>query len=143
MPDYLKRFAQKEIEFVDYYNSQDSYWKQIYKNFTCSFATSGEKITFYRNNEFLTTDNQVFFALCHEIGHNFDKQLSQTTTSYKEWEDIINQDGGNRVSKYAENHIREDFADSVALYVTNLEDFKKDFPNRFNFMEKWLKGGMI
>ena len=43
----------------------------------------------------------------------------------------------------AKNHLREDFADSVALYVINQDKFKEDFPNRFNFMEKWLKGGLI
>ena len=47
------------------------------------------------------------------------------------------------MSEYAKNHIREDFADSVALYVSNPSKFQKDFPNRFNFLEKWLKEGKI
>ena len=61
---------------------------------------------------------------------------------YKEWENIINQDAGNRVSEYAKNHLREDFADTVALYVKDPNKLKKDFPNRFDFMEKWLKGAI-
>lgn len=40
------------------------------------------------------------------------------------------------------NHLREDFADTVALYVKDPNKLKKDFSNRFNFMKKWLKGAI-
>lgn len=141
IPDYLKRFAPKEIEFVDYYNPDDPYWQSVYSDFEHSYATSGSKITFWRNNERKNNDDQVFLAMCHEIGHSLDNQLTQTTKYKQEWEDIINKDGGGRVTEYAKNHIREDFAESVALYVFDQIQFKKDFPNRFYFLEKWLKRG--
>ena len=48
VPEEVKKKAQKNIEFVDYYNPDDSYWKRVYKNFTHSYATGGDKITFYR-----------------------------------------------------------------------------------------------
>lgn len=47
VPEEVKKKAQKNIEFVDYYNPDDSYWKRVYKNFTHSYATGGDKITFY------------------------------------------------------------------------------------------------
>ena len=138
VPDFLKRFSQKTIEFVDYYNPEDPYWATIYTNFTHAYATSGDTISFYRNEHCLNNDSQVFSALCHEIGHNFARQLFPAE-SYTEWDSIIQKDGGKRVSQYAKNHLREDFADSIALYCENPLDFQKKFPNRFVFLEKWLK----
>lgn len=41
VPETIRQQGPKTIEFVDYYNPQDSYWKKKYKNFTHSYATGG------------------------------------------------------------------------------------------------------
>ena len=48
VPEAIRKKAQKEIVFVDYYNPADSYWKKLYKNFDHSYATGGSQIAFYR-----------------------------------------------------------------------------------------------
>ena len=75
VPEEVKKKAQKNIEFVDYYNPDDSYWKRVYKNFTHSYATGGDKITFYRYDRPHDSD-YVVRTYCHEAGHYIDTNLS-------------------------------------------------------------------
>lgn len=71
VPADIRRQAQKTIQFVDYYNPQDSYWKKMYKNFSHSYATGGQTITFYRY-DYPHNDAYVINTYCHEAGHFID-----------------------------------------------------------------------
>ena len=145
VPESIRIKAQKTIEFVDYYNPQDSYWKKKYKNFTHSYATGGDTITFYRYDR-LHNDDYVIRTYCHESGHYIDKSLSVNGIRYaesSEWTKAMTDDkmvsGSKSVTTYGENSNVEDFAESVAEYIRDNSTFIKKFPNRAKLIEQILK----
>ena len=73
VPAEIRKQAQKSIEFVDYANPKDSYWRQVYNNFTSSYATGGDVITFYSYTSPHDLD-YVVNTYCHEAGHFIDTQ---------------------------------------------------------------------
>ena len=75
VPVEIRIQAQKTIEFVDYYNPADSYWRKKYKNFPHSYATGGDKITFYRY-DYPHQDDYVVRTYCHEAGHFIDTSIA-------------------------------------------------------------------
>ena len=77
VPTEIRKRAQKTIEVVDYYNPQDLYWRKRYKNFTYSYATGGDTITFYRHN-YNHDDDYMIRTYCHEAGHYMDRQFGKT-----------------------------------------------------------------
>ena len=152
----------KEIQLVDYYNPQDSYWAKQYKmKHFYSYATGGGgKITFYRNdtrrgtNTFISNDDDwIKKVFSHEIGHTIDEKVAtviqKAVSGYGsdgvKWADAVAKDlavcGESWVSSYAtqSQSKHEDFADSVAEFVLNPISFKKRFPNRFKYIEEVLK----
>lgn len=141
VPEEVKKKAQKNIEFVDYYNPDDSYWKRVYKNFTHSYATGGVKITFYRYDRPHDSD-YVVRTYCHEAGHYIDTNLSVSGGRFseeKEWKKAIAEDkklsGSKSPTAYGENSPAEDFAESIAEYVQNAKEFSKKFPNRASILK--------
>ncbi len=141
VPEEVKKKAQKNIEFVDYYNPDDSYWKRVYKNFTHSYATGGDKITFYRYDRPHDSD-YVVRTYCHEAGHYIDTNLSVSGGRFseeKEWQKAIVEDkklsGSKSPTAYGENSPAEDFAESIAEYVQNAKEFSKNFPNRASILK--------
>lgn len=141
VPEEVKKKAQKNIEFVDYYNPDDSYWKRVYKNFTHSYATGGDKITFYRYDRPHDSD-YVVRTYCHEAGHYIDTNLSVSGGRFseeKEWQKAIAEDkklsGSKSPTAYGENSPAEDFAESIAEYVQNAKEFSKNFPNRASILK--------
>lgn len=140
VPEEIRQMAQKTVEFVDYYNPQDDYWKKIYKNFTHSYATGGEKITFYRF-EYPHDERHVIRTYCHEIGHHIDTEIaSQYRFSSEDlWTEAMKQDiiKSNKKSptEYGENSCVEDFAESIAEYIADKKSFKENFPNRAAILE--------
>lgn len=141
VPEEVKKKAQKNIEFVDYYNPDDSYWKRVYKNFTHSYATGGVKITFYRYDRPHDSD-YVVRTYCHEAGHYIDTNLSVSGGRFseeKEWQKAIAEDkklsGSKSPTAYGENSPAEDFAESIAEYVQNAKEFSKKFPNRASILK--------
>lgn len=141
VPEEVKKKAQKNIEFVDYYNPDDSYWKRVYKNFTHSYATGGDKITFYRYDRPHDSD-YVVRTYCHEAGHYIDTNLSVSGGRFseeKEWQKAIAEDkklsGSKSPTAYGENSPAEDFAESIAEYVQNAKEFSKKFPNRASILK--------
>lgn len=141
VPEEVKKKAQKNIEFVDYYNPDDSYWKSVYKNFTHSYATGGDKITFYRYDRPHDSD-YVVRTYCHEAGHYIDTNLSVSGGRFseeKEWQKAIAEDkklsGSKSPTAYGENSPAEDFAESIAEYVQNAKEFSKKFPNRASILK--------
>lgn len=142
VPSEIRKQAQKIVEFVDYYNPQDSYWKKRYKNFTHSYATGGDKITFYRH-DYAHNPDYVTRTYSHEAGHYIDRQKATTSTRFSEenaWKDAMAADqsvsGKKSPTTYGENAPTEDFAESIAEYVGDKKKFKTNFPNRAAILEK-------
>ena len=142
VPQGIKRQAQKTVEFVDYYNPQDSYWKKVYKNFPHSYATGGDKITFYRYDYDHDLD-YVVRTYCHEAGHYIDTSLGTGGTLFssgKDWTTAMNDDilvsQKRSPTTYGENAPTEDFAESIAEYVKDPVDFVAKFPNRAAILAK-------
>lgn len=145
VPDSVRKQSQKVIEFVDYYNPQDSYWKQVYKNFTQSYATGGNTITFYRW-DYPHDDDYVIRTYCHETGHFIDKTRSTNGNPYslcQGWTDAMKRDmmysGKKSPTVYGENSNAEDFAESVAEFTHDRTSFEADFPNRAALLKSIFK----
>lgn len=136
VPQNIRAQAQKTIEFVDYYNPQDTKWRKLYKNFRHSYATGGAKITFYRY-DYPHNDDYVVRTFCHEAGHLIDTTKATNSSRFSAeslWTKAMADDkllnGKKSCTKYGENANTEDFAESIAEYVKDKVAFTKDFPNR-------------
>jgi hypothetical protein len=135
VPSDIRRQAQKTIQFVDYYNPQDSYWRKIYKDFKHSYATGGQSITFYRY-DYPHDDAYVIRTYCHETGHFIDTNLGTNGRFSDEnlWTKAMSDDivisGRKSCTAYGENSAAEDFAESMAEYVKDKTGFEKAFPGR-------------
>lgn len=136
VPKSIRVQAQKTIEFVDYYNPMDAYWRKCYKNFTHSYATGGDRITFYRH-DYPHNDDYVVRTYCHEAGHFIDITRATNTSRFSTdslWTNAMADDkvisGKASPTTYGENSPVEDFAESVAEYIKDPAAFAKEFPNR-------------
>lgn len=137
VPESIRKKSPKRVEFVDYYNPQDSYWKKKYKNFGHSYATGGgNEITFYRH-DYDHDDAYVVRTYCHESGHYIDNQMSVNGVRFantSKWTEAMGKDkvlsGLNSPTTYGANANAEDFAESIAEYVKDPDKFTKTFPNR-------------
>ena len=136
VPEFIRKKAQKEIVFVDYYNPADSHWRKVYKNFGHSYATGGNQITFYRYDIPHDLD-YVVRTYCHEAGHYIDNNNSVNNLRFAEqslWKKAMQDDkitsGKDSPTTYGENSPAEDFAESVAEYVKDAVAFEKEFPER-------------
>lgn len=145
VPEVIRKKAQKEIVFVDYYNPADSYWKKHYKNFTHSYATGGNTITFYRY-DYPHDMDYVVRTYCHEAGHYIDLTNSVNNVRFSEqlaWTNAMKDDklvsGKDSPTTYGKNSLAEDFAESVAEYQKNHIGFAKDFPERTKLLVQILK----
>ena len=146
VPQEIKNHAQSKVEFVDYYNPEDKIWKQTYKDFPSSYATDGEKITFYRYSQ-KHSDSYVVRTYCHEIGHsindNYKGKGGIKLCDSTEWKNAVIKDqaisGKTYVTDYGRNSKSEDVAESVALYGTSKELFRRRYPNRARVLDRILK----
>lgn len=136
VPAGIRAKAQRTIEFVDYYNPQDSYWQKVYKNFPHSYATGGTTITFYRY-DYPHDPAYLARTYCHEAGHFIDinagtagRHFSDGNVWTKAMADDIIVSGRKSPTAYGENAAAEDFAESVAEYVVDRQAFVQKFPNR-------------
>lgn len=145
IPQELRDKGQKTINVVDRYNPDDAYWRKIYKNFTHSYATGGEAITFYRYDGQHDMDYLVQ-AIEHEMGHNVDRMNGtgdKWFSELQEWQDAMAKDkahsGKTSMRAYGDNSLKEDFADSVSYYYTwGKTVFESSFPNRTAIIERLL-----
>ena len=146
VPENIRNKIQKTVEVVDYYNPKDAHWKQLYKNFTQSYATGGEKITIYRwaNHDL----DYLVHTFCHEGGHFIDYHLPNTNINNRycmqvDWQQAMAKDlqtsGKKSWRAYGENSPLEDFADSVGYYTLDHANFVKTFPERARLLAKILK----
>ena len=147
VPQSIKQRAQKTVQFVDYYNPADTFYRKNYKNFKHSYATGGKQITFYRW-DFPHDNNYVVQTYCHEAGHYIDATLPGASkanrySSQAEWQLAMAKDfitsGKKSWRAYGENAAVEDFADSCAHYVLDHDLFVATFPERAKLLDKILK----
>lgn len=145
VPKSIRKQAQKTIEFVDYYNPADTYWKKQYKNFSHSYATGGDKIVFWRY-DYSHQDDYVIRTYCHEAAHFIDTNISTSGNRFSSeiiWTNAMKNDkivsGLKSPTKYGENSSTEDFAESVAEFVNDEIGFTKKFPNRAKIISSILK----
>ena len=144
IPEKARSRFQKTIEIVDYKNKADSYWEKIYKNFTESYATGGDTITIYKSNYHdLDYLKEVY---CHEGGHYIDYTLPNCDKTNKyckqsEWQAAMASDLNTSfqlsITEYGENSPEEDFAESVAYYITKHATFVYTMPERAKLLEKF------
>lgn len=146
VPENIRKKAPKRVEFVDYYNPQDSYWRQVYKDFNHSYATGGgDEITFYRYDHSHDPD-WVVRTYCHESGHYIDRQLydplNGRLSDSPKWSEAMAKDKTlsslDSPTTYGANAPAEDFAESIAEYASNKDEFTKLFPNRAKIVEEIL-----
>ena len=147
VPQEIRSKGQKLIIVQDVYNPQDAYWRKQYKNFSHSYATGGDDITFWRYDYWHDLDYLVK-TLSHEMGHHIDytvkvPQGESRTSESKEWLNAMAADlatsGKKSPTTYGENRSTEDFAESVAEMAKDLQQFKTTFPERFALLEEILK----
>ena len=145
VPEVVRKQAQKTIEFVDYYNPQDYYWQKIYKDFSHSYATGGETITFYRYEQ-PHDDLYVIRTYCHEAGHFIDTNRGVNGLDYSpgsDWTKAMKSDilHSNRISPttYGENSNAEDFAESIVEFLWDPIYFEENFPNRAVLLKTILR----
>ena len=146
VPEEVRSKGQKTIIVQDVYNPQDTYWRKHYRNFSHSYATGGDEITFWRYDYAHDADYLVK-TLSHEMGHYIDYTVNgadrtDRNSTRQEWTDAMASDlstsGKKSPTKYGENSPLEDFAESMAGIVEDINKFKADFPERFKFLEKIL-----
>lgn len=145
VPAEIRSKAQKTIEFVDYYNPADSYWRKKYKNFPHSYATGGNTITFYRY-DYPHQDDYVIRTYCHEVSHLIDTTISTQGNRFSSeslWTKAMKDDtiisGKKSPTTYGENSSTEDFAESVAEFVKDETSFTSQFPNRAKIIKSIIK----
>ena len=86
-------------------------------------------------------------VLCHEIGHNAHGNLSMEDQI--EWADIhakseyiYSETGFGFVSNYAHTDLFEDFAETYSVYMTNPDLLKFVSPEKYEFMQERVFGGI-
>lgn len=148
VPSNIREKAQKKICVVDYYNPDDKYWRKKYKGFKHSYATGGDEITFYRY-EYRHDLDYLRRTYCHEAGHYIDITLPDSSafdrySEQTDWTSAMSDDfdksNKKSVTKYGKNSKSEDFAESIAEFVENRDNFESEFPNRAKILIKILEG---
>ena len=144
VPEFIRKKAQKTIEFVDYFNPEDEKWLTMYNETGHVFSASGRKITFFRNDENGYTKEDLIHAYCHESAHYLDKNMRIEGKEYYSrssiWTEAIENDklfsGYGAPSDYATNDVIEDFAESVYYFAVYRKWFVSLFPNRATIIKK-------
>ena len=144
MPKGLRDKSQNVIAVVDRYNPADTYWRKTYKNFTHSYMTGGDQITIYRHDR--PHDMNYFKkALDHEGGHFLDRATTVggvKMSDSAEWAEAMAKDklvsGMDSITSYGKNAKVEDFAESVAYYITRHDYFVEKMPNRAKALDRIL-----
>ncbi len=124
----------KEIKMIPYSNSSN-----------IAGTTKDETITLYNFSKY--TANTQKNIIYHEIAHTWAKYLMDKKVidySYTKYNEYVNKDN-NFVSGYAKDfadghngRLSEDFADSLAFYIINQKSFKKQYPNRTEYLKALL-----
>jgi len=150
----------KQIQLLDYQNTEDEYWAETYniKNLR-SYATGGNsQIYFYANEHFTLERNEgvILSTLSHESAHLLDDKMAINNVRFsnsKEWIDIMENDlilkdvseFGLYCSSYSQKSESntEDFAEAIMYYVINKVSFTKEYPCRSEKIEQILNDSIL
>jgi hypothetical protein len=159
IPDKLISLVNKII-VVDYNTPLEEEYKI---DIVATTTISKGIITFYENSKYQKSKvkNYIDFWLYHEIGHLLDKSLSKEKfeTKFinskfiekgmyslgKEWTNAMIADEPLAKRRYISPYAKkfesnaEDFAESIALYLTGTKIFMNRSPNRVKIIEKLLE----
>jgi len=112
----------------------DKYYQKAYEGFTNGAMYSGEIITVHKGN----VNREIFERnLLHELGHSLDNGMSNLPM----WKEAIRMDGVY-ISKYAENSLLEDFAETFAeayMAIRKGHTLKGVVPYRFDILERLIE----
>lgn len=143
LPDSYRRQIQKTVHVLDYRNEQDKFWEKEYgiSNFR-SYATGGRDISFYAST--YHDEKYLVKTFAHEGAHYIDLYAPNATkiSESKEWADAMLADlaehGLKAPTDYAKSSNHEDFAESVAEYLTDKQMMETQFPHRTAIIRRVL-----
>lgn len=143
-PEYRSQI-QRTIHILDYRNPQDANWEKRYgiAGFR-SYATGGKEISFYEYPEGHDSDYLVK-TFAHEGAHYIDKWKdgAKFISDSTEWKNAMDRDfylnGLKGPTDYAQAANAEDFAESVAYYVTERSYMENNFPNRTEIIRRTIE----
>lgn len=136
MPPELTRHT-KAIVSTRQTNNQDPHWKQEYKDFKYSAATGGDgEVVVYKGRDTISPR-----IIAHEMGHNLDYEGGFTggpgkVSGSSAWKKASLSE--EPVTEYARNGANEDFAESVAYYISSPSKFAKDYPLKYAIIHKLI-----
>jgi WXG100 family type VII secretion target len=132
-------------------NPDDPSWAVKYKdpNFH-SYMTAGKEgvVTIYpdKTSKPLQNNDVMRGSMIHETGHTWSYKTwgdDKTKGEWANWQKAMDADKGH-VSKYAENAIAEDVAETIRAYVSTkgtpkFDEYRKLYPNRWKMLDEQLK----
>lgn len=141
LPDSYRRQIQKTVHVLDYRNTQDKFWEKEYgiANFR-SYATGGREMSFYAAT--YHDEKYLVKTFAHEGAHYIDLWSPNAIkiSESKEWADAMLADlaehGLKAPTDYAKSSNHEDFAESVAEYLTNKDFMVTQFPHRTSIIRR-------
>lgn len=149
----LPRYMTKDMDRVSFYNIDcpaDKYWRIEYNNPTHqSAATDGGQTSFWKCTKNMT-DKEYKAYMAHESAHWLDTRYSANKYSNSaEWANAVQSDikiakegrGNVRMypTMYAGTNLKEDFAESMMLFLTNRRRLKEIAPNRERYLHDLSK----
>lgn len=157
-PSFMKETI-TEINLFDFDCDLDlffalKYYDNIAEPYQASASSNGSEISFWKLglsqlvSEIPSEYAQGVRTLNHEMGHNIDKklgecELSQDYWTFKNqlWNEAIERDGGRNYAptEYAKTTLQEDFAESIAEYMSDPSYFTEKFPNRAKILQNIFK----
>lgn len=100
--------------------------------------TDYNKVTLYNLSDY--TDKEIQRILTHEIAHTWAHELRKDKVidySYTNFGKAVKTDG-NFVTSYSKDSLSEDFADSIAYYLADIDFFTKNFPARATYISNLM-----
>jgi WXG100 family type VII secretion target len=132
-------------------NPADPSWAVKYKEPDFhSYMTAGKEgvVTIYpdKTSKPLPNDNYMRGTMIHETGHTWSYKTwgtDQAKGEWVNWQKAMDADKGH-VSKYAQNAIAEDVAETIQAYVSTkgtpkFDEYRKQFPNRWKMLDEQFK----
>lgn len=143
LPKEFRAQIQDVIHVLDYRNPLDSYWETTYKmkNFR-SYATGGTEISFYAYTDH--SKGYIVRTFAHEGAHYIDlyRPNAMHISSFERWArakiDDLREHGLEAPTDYAKVANAEDFAESVAEFITNRKFMEVQFPHRTAIIKEVL-----
>lgn len=148
----LPRFLIKDMDRVSFYNMAcpaDAFWQVEYQPNHISAATDGGQTSFWEITKGMS-DEQFKRYMAHEAAHWLDTRYGVNRWSFgKDWGDAVLADielaKANRgraqmyPTEYAKTNLKEDFAESMAMFLTDRRKLKEIAPNRERYLHNLTK----